>query len=45
MAASSTYHKAAMSAFGPKRTFRECGLMSAFRGKADIDQPPTNLDL
>jgi hypothetical protein len=27
-----------MSAFGTKRTFRECHSMSAFGGKADIAQ-------
>jgi hypothetical protein len=28
-----------MSASGPKRTFCDCGLESAFGCKADIDQP------
>jgi hypothetical protein len=28
-----------MTAIGPKRTFCDCGLESAFGGKADIDHP------
>jgi hypothetical protein len=28
-----------MSAYGPKQTFCDCGLESAFGGKADIDHP------
>jgi hypothetical protein len=33
------------STHGPKRTSRGCRSASAFGGKADIDQPPINLDL
>ena len=28
-----------MSAFGPKRTFHDCALMSGFGGETEIDQP------
>ena len=32
-----------MSAYGPKRTFHDCALMSAFRGKADVTQTSRNV--